>query len=549
MRTRTISIPLTAAILTFALVVFEPLVFGQAGNSGGDSVTKELSLDLGKGVSMKLVRIPAGKFKMGNHDTPAETVKKVGGWMSWPGHPHHGRTDQRQIDEGHLVDEYPAHEVTISKPFYMGIYEVTQAQWKAVMGTEPWMTKQALGFARMQPRPQGFDDYPVVWVSSYDAIEFCRKLSKKTGRTVFLPTEAQWEYACRAGSSTAFSFGDELSKLNDHGWYGGRRRDPKGDYAHRVGQKKPNAWGLYDMHGNVWEFCRDWYDKDFYSRSSSVDPENTTETDKRSLRSGSFHSVPTVSRSAQRNSWTSPKTVRYNYGLRVVVAADTKEKKQQVEPQFRHLYRTIGEKSSTKIKLVSGPEAIKMRNGRVPGKRWFATSGQFKFKLTIQDGVDLKVEKLIERLQELPLPYVRAYEVVSDEKEDGVAVYKSLGGASAHGGKQYINIIPGAGPMILAHEVGHTLEQKTKESDPEILDKWEAAIEADKVSISNYGDKVRHEDLGEFSKVYAACLDAGESQLSKLRKLSPARFKLWESILNDVDLSAKDAEVLPRTKN
>tara|TARA_Y100000589_G_scaffold292436_1_gene296579 strand:+ start:1196 stop:1999 length:804 start_codon:yes stop_codon:yes gene_type:complete len=236
-------------------------------------------------------------------------------------------------------------------------------------------------------------------------------------------------------------------------------------------------------------------------------------------------------------------------GLSTVYAADTKEKQQQVEQQFRHLYRTIGEKSSTKINLVSGPEAIKMRNGRVPGKRWFATSGQFKFKLTIQDGVDLKVEKLIERLEKLPLPYVRAYEVVSDEKEDGIAVYKSLGGASAHGGKQYINIIPGAGPMVLAHEVGHTLEQKTKESDPEILDKWEAAIEADKVSISNYGDQVRHEDLGEFSKVYAACLDAGEAQLSKLRKLSPARFKLWESILNDGDLSAEDSEVLPRTKN
>ena len=256
-----------------------------------------------------------------------------------------------------------------------------------------------------------------------------------------------------------------------------------------------------------------------------------------------------MSRSSQRARWVGPKQVRYNYGIRVVVAADTQEKQQQVEPQFRHLYRTIGEKSSTKIMLVSGPEAIKMRNGRVPGKRWFATSGKFKFKLTIQDGVDLKVEKLIERLQKLPLPYVRAYEVVSDEKEDGIAVYKSLGGAAAHGGKQYINIIPGAGPMVLAHEVGHTLEQKAKESDPEILDKWEAAIEADEVSISNYGDKVRHEDLGEFSKVYAACLDAGEAQLSKLRKLSPARFKLWESILNDVDLSTEDAEVLPRTKN
>ena len=306
--------------------LWEKILKGQdvtTGKSSEDSAAaRHLTLNLGKGVSMKLVLIPAGTFKMGNHDTPAETVKKVGGWMSWPGHPHHGRTDQRQIDEEHLTDEYPVHEVTISKPFYMGIYEVTQAQWKAVMGTEPWMAKQALGFARMQPRPEGFDDYPVAFVDSYDAIEFCRKLSKKTGRTVSLPTEAQWEYACRAGTTTTFSFGDDLSKLIDYGWYGGIHAGQKEDYAHRVGQLKPNPWGLYDMHGNVWEFCSDWYDKDFYGRSPSVDPENTTKTDKPTLRSGAFHSVPTVSRSAQRNSWTSPKTVRYNYGFRVVVAAD-----------------------------------------------------------------------------------------------------------------------------------------------------------------------------------------------------------------------------------
>ena len=89
--------------------------------------------------------------------------------------------------------------------------------------------------------------------------------------------------------------------------------------------------------------------------------------------------------------------------------------------------------------------------------------------------------------------------------------------------------------MVLAHEVGHTLEQKAKESDPKILDKWEAAIKADQVSISNYGDSVRHEDLAEFAKVYAACLGAGEEQLSKLRKLSPARTQLWETILNDLE--------------
>ena len=295
---------LTAAILTVALVACVPVAFGQAGSPGGDTVPKELSLDLGKGASLKLVLIPAGKFKMGNHETPAETVKKVGGF------------------ERNLVGEYPVHEVTISKPFYMGIYEVTQAQWKAVMGTEPWKAERALGYMRMQPRPQGFDDYPVAFVDSYDAIEFCRKLSKTTGMAVSLPTEAQWEYACRAGTTTTFSFGDDLSKLIDYGWYGGKDAGQKEDYAHRVGQLKPNPWGLYDMHGNVWEFCRDWYDKDYYSRSPSVDPVNTKEIENWCLRSGSFHSVPIVSRSAQRNSWTGPKAVRYNLGLRVIVAAD-----------------------------------------------------------------------------------------------------------------------------------------------------------------------------------------------------------------------------------
>ncbi|HJN89898.1 MAG TPA: formylglycine-generating enzyme family protein, partial [Verrucomicrobiota bacterium] len=327
---------LPATILTVALLAFEPVVFGQAGDPGGDTVSKDLSLDLGKGVSMKLVLIPAGKFKMGNHDTPPETIKKVGG------------------KEEHLSDEYPAHEVTISKPFYMGTYELTQAQWKAVMGTEPWMTKTALGYARAQPRPGNIDDYPAVWMSSYDAIEFCRKLSKKTGRTVSLPTEAQWEYACRAGSTTTFSFGDELSKLIDHGWYGGLATGQKEDYAHRIGQRKPNAWGLYDMHGNVWEFCSDWYDKDFYSRSPSVDPENTTETDLRCLRSGSFHSVPAVSRSAQRARWVGPKQVRYNYGMRVVVATGASAK-DQLKSHFKPIFEKFGQNSTTKIKVVSGP--------------------------------------------------------------------------------------------------------------------------------------------------------------------------------------------------
>ena len=133
------------------------------------------------------------------------------------------------------------HEVTLSKPFYMGVTEVTQAQYEAVMGTNPSKIKGATN--------------PVEMVSWNDATEFCKKLSEKTRQVVRLPTEAEWEYACRAGTQTAYSFGDDPSALGDYAWYGKN----SGGTTHPVSQKKPNAWGLYDMHGNVWEWCADWY--------------------------------------------------------------------------------------------------------------------------------------------------------------------------------------------------------------------------------------------------------------------------------------------------
>ncbi|MGI9266084.1 MAG: formylglycine-generating enzyme family protein, partial [Akkermansiaceae bacterium] len=135
------AILLRVIFVTAVQVALVSTAFGQktgkvdysSEESGDSAIVRALTLDLGKGVSMKLVLIPAGKFMMGNHDTPAETVKKFGGF------------------ERNLIDEYPAHEVTISKPFYMGIYEVTQAQWKAMMGTEPWKAERALGYMRLQP--------------------------------------------------------------------------------------------------------------------------------------------------------------------------------------------------------------------------------------------------------------------------------------------------------------------------------------------------------------------------------------------------------------
>ena len=212
--------------------------------------------------------------------------------------------------------------------------------------------------------------------------------------------------------------------------------------------------------------------------------------------------------------------------------AERKEKKKKrVTEIFRELYGKFGKNSTTKVKIVSGPADVKMRNGRVPGKRWSATSGEFRFYVTIQNSTGVKLEQVVKRLEKLPMPYMRACQVVSDVTEDGIAIYADLGGAAAHGGQSYINTVPRANALVIAHEVGHALEQAARQSDSKILDKWASAIKSDNISVSGYGDTACPEDLAEFSKSYAVCLDAGGEHLARLKKLSPRRFGLWEGIL------------------
>jgi len=213
---------------------------GPAPKSSPASVT----LDLGNGGTMRLVLIRPGKFMMGSPDSEQSRESKEG----------------------------PQHEVVIAKPFYMGVTEVTQAQYEAVMGTNPSKFKGPTN--------------PVDSVTWDEAVEFCRKLSEKTGKAVRLPTEAEWEYACRAGTKTRFSFGDSESVLGDYAWKGSN----SGGTAHPVGQKKPNAWGLYDMNGNVWEWCADWWGP--YPKGPITDPSGpTTASGLRVLRGGSWYRV------------------------------------------------------------------------------------------------------------------------------------------------------------------------------------------------------------------------------------------------------------------
>jgi formylglycine-generating enzyme required for sulfatase activity len=147
-------------------------------------------------------------------------------------------------------NERPVHQATIRAPFYMGIYVVTQAQWTAVMGTEPW---------KGQPNVVSGDEIPAVHVSWFDAQDFLTRLSSIDNKnSYYLPYEEEWEYAARAGTTTEFCFGDDDRDFRAYGWY--RDMTQRGEeYAHPVGTKKPNSWGLFDMHGNIWEWTESWY--------------------------------------------------------------------------------------------------------------------------------------------------------------------------------------------------------------------------------------------------------------------------------------------------
>ena len=188
-------------------------------------------------------------------------------------------------DANRQDDETP-HQVTLMKAFELGVYEVTQEQYEQVMGSNPSEFKG----------PQN----PVEMVSWDEAVEFCRKLSalpaeKSAGYVYRLPTEAEWEYACRAGTTTKYSFGDSESELGDYAWY----RDNSGFTTHSVGQKKPNGFGLYDMHGNVWEWCQDWFGD--YPKGSTTDPTGAASGWRRVLRGGGWDYSADGCRSAYRS--------------------------------------------------------------------------------------------------------------------------------------------------------------------------------------------------------------------------------------------------------
>jgi formylglycine-generating enzyme required for sulfatase activity len=239
-----------------------------------DTPPAELNLDLGNGVTMELVYIKPGAFTMGG---------------------------ERTTDDRFFGVEVPKHEVTLTKGFYLGKYEVTQAQFEAIMGTNPSGSSKG-------------PDFPVDTVSEQDAREFCAKLAEKSGQAVRLPTEAEWEFSARAGSKTKWFFGDSPSALGEYAWF----KDNSDGKSQPVGQKKPNPWGLYDIYGNANERISDVYAKNYYAESPKVDPTGPSQGEK-----SNFEYEVTLPRAG--NYSLTAEVVTANYDQRINVATNDNE--------------------------------------------------------------------------------------------------------------------------------------------------------------------------------------------------------------------------------
>jgi formylglycine-generating enzyme required for sulfatase activity/serine/threonine protein kinase len=252
-------------------------------------------------LGMKFVLIPAGRFLMGSPEGQGE------------------------------ADEHPQHEVWITRPFYMGIHEVTQRQYQAVTGRNP-SEYSAHGGAKHAVQGRSTDHHPVENVSWFDAVRFCNALSSQEGLTPYyvingkdvripdgngtgyrLPTEAEWEYACRAGTTTYHSFGKDAREIDQFVW----TLRNSGGTTQPVGRKLPNAWGLYDMHGNVWEWCWDRYDAGYYNYKVGADPKGAGTGNESVLRGNSFNNLPAHFRSADRRGAASDEVHGWDFGFRL----------------------------------------------------------------------------------------------------------------------------------------------------------------------------------------------------------------------------------------
>ena len=287
--------PIEVGVYRFSLVVNdgtadsaadEVEVIVEIKRQAGEQQTAELP----GGVTIEFVWIEPGTFIMGMTAEQEVLLREKGEWFEW------------------FENEFPAHEVTISKGFFLGKFEITQEQWESVLDSRPWE-----GQENVREGP----NFPAGNISWSDAQDFVRELNGIEGRDIYrLPTEAEWEYAARAGTETLWFFGDESRYLEEYAWYRMNAWEKEERYGHEVGRKKANPWGLHDIYGNVWELCQDEGIRE-YTVDVQVDPMGAGSSAERVLRGGSFLFHDIVERSAYRIVDT-PGRREADYGLRLL---------------------------------------------------------------------------------------------------------------------------------------------------------------------------------------------------------------------------------------
>jgi len=293
---------------------------GQAPTAAADPMRGKAAGDVrdDNGLKMKLVWCPPGVVTMENVEVIEEPAAKKEVKPENDGDDVDAKDEPKPWQTTKIVPV----KVFLTKGYWLGKCEVTQSEWKKVMKSEPWKGKEST--------KEGAD-YPATFVSWNGASEFCRKLTEQQRKAerlsndweYTLPTEAQWERACRARTETSFSFGDDESKLSDYAWFTENAGSKAGEsYAHRVGQQKPNPWGFYDMHGNVWEWCRDIYTRKLPGgRDPEVEPDGKTGRENRVYRGGCWTNVAPDCRSAIRSWSMQPGYRNYTLGFRVALSA------------------------------------------------------------------------------------------------------------------------------------------------------------------------------------------------------------------------------------
>jgi formylglycine-generating enzyme required for sulfatase activity len=261
-----------------------------------------VKFDHANSIGMKFVRIPQDGFSMGSTSRDFHADK----------------------------DELPQHDVAIARSFLLGVYEVTQEEYREIMGVSPsWFSSTGAGSEIIADcvkdrglRSENTSNHPVENITWSQATEFCQKLGAKESRVYRLPTEAEWEYACRAGTATHFSFGEDLNRLKQYAW--------TKSMTVPVGRLSPNEFGLYDMYGNVFELCQDWYNRNYYENTPLIDPHGPKDGLLKVMRGGSFATYGNGSvnermgyRSAKR--WSvAPNRVANDIGFRILLEKDGK---------------------------------------------------------------------------------------------------------------------------------------------------------------------------------------------------------------------------------